>query len=612
MPAIVGFEQDPGGPPGAGTFAFEDGSQMPAYSPEQAAPFMQQAPPEPDMRLAQNSPQPAPMGAAPGEAPPQAPENAADVTSAPVASTPADVGRALRSLTYEGRVAEGREAPGIVHIPTGPSFDERSLSSTPEGQAILAARNEADVAAQQRTAQAAAVAQAYGAGAAPRPSGPARMLPRSATETRAGMGRPISDAELQEYDRLQGSAVGARVAQADRDTAQYRAQAAIINAQLPELQAEAAHRQAVLQKIQDDFHAKRQAVETEVNDAYAQKVDPDHYFAEMGTAGRIATAFGQAFGTYAAIVSGTPNYAAQHVDNLIARDIDAQKANLAASRGKADNQLSRLMQNYGMDVNEASSALQIQQRTVADQLAQRVAAGEKDKAVQDNLQNYLADSAQKSFAQKQAWKDRQEGTATRVLNSQMVQPGGGAAAGQSKDISSKAFELVKGGMPVDQAQAVAVRLVTGKAVPGTEGAAMPTKAGGGKGSSARIAFRLSSANQAVAEAEALVKQAETRSIGSTLSRSEGRQWGAATQAFNAHAKEAGIGGGDMPNPQDWDLNGSNLAVSRQLLAQAKARRDQLTKVLKASPGGASAEAGEYGMPDDAEAIDVGGGGGGGD
>ncbi len=89
-----------------------------------------------------------------------------------------------------------------------------------------------------------------------------------------------------------------------------------------------------LDKYQADSQAKERSrlLDQEANEVRSLKVDPAHWFKERGTAGSILAAISMAAGAFAAAMPHTnskENFAMKIIDSSIARDIDAQKDNIA-------------------------------------------------------------------------------------------------------------------------------------------------------------------------------------------------------------------------------------------------------------------------------------------
>lgn len=93
---------------------------------------------------------------------------------------------------------------------------------------------------------------------------------------------------------------------------------------------------------------KLQALQKEKADF---KVDPDHVWKEKGVGARIVAIIGQALGAFGASMTGGPNYAQQAIDDLINRDILAQKAELEKKGDGIDEQRNTiaLMRQQGFD-----------------------------------------------------------------------------------------------------------------------------------------------------------------------------------------------------------------------------------------------------------------------
>lgn len=136
-------------------------------------------------------------------------------------------------------------------------------------------------------------------------------------------------------------------------------------------------------QAEDDGYSQIQALTQEVREG---AIDPNHMWAERGTAARIFATIGVAMGAFVAAKTGGPNLVLQQVNGEIDRDIDAQKANLAGKSRSLEHSKSLLAMNLARFGNEEQAILA--SRAMAKEQAAKefdvLTAGSKD---QDLLAN---------------------------------------------------------------------------------------------------------------------------------------------------------------------------------------------------------------------------------
>lgn len=144
-------------------------------------------------------------------------------------------------------------------------------------------------------------------------------------------------------------------------------------AQQDVLKQQAASQQALI----NDFNQKNQQYMQEVNnvmeDYKKQYINPNHY-QESQTAGqKVSTAIGLILGGMGAGLTGGENTAARFLSDQIARDIEAQKANM----GKGQNILSFNLQKYG-NMRDAVAMTDAMQKGIYATKLEEAAANSKD------------------------------------------------------------------------------------------------------------------------------------------------------------------------------------------------------------------------------------------
>lgn len=383
---LVRFEQDENAPPGAGMFHFDNGQSTYAYSPEDAAPFLAQEP-EPDMRLASSNP--------------------ADVYNTPAWQQ--SMGDGSSYINPESLQSRADFAPDMSG-----GYSQREVESQAPGESSGTNMSQAPG---KETAAAKPAAKAVPRMAAPtgQPSGAAGSAPAKKSPTDPALaqfgpapkGMQVKDYSVQFQDaglpysqedagaRAEASLNQAQVRQkwTDIQSAQLQAEHYAAVEQAAKMREQVAQRQARVAKLQNDYRTKRTAVQQEVDDAAKEKVDPDHFFASRGPLARITAALAQAFGAFGATLGRTPNFAQQIVDGEIDRDIAAQRENINRHGAHAKNKLSQLMQDYGLDIDEATGMLRSSQQQLAEQQVRAHAAMSKDVEVQKAQEEWLAQRA---------------------------------------------------------------------------------------------------------------------------------------------------------------------------------------------------------------------------
>lgn len=111
------------------------------------------------------------------------------------------------------------------------------------------------------------------------------------------------------------------------------------------------------QKYQED----RAWLEKDVDAWYDKKADPDGGLrARRGLLGNIGSAIAQFMGAYAAVVSGSPNFANQILNRKMDAAVNAQLEDFRRGRAKRDSQVQRMAER-GMSLDQMRAALKVQQ-----------------------------------------------------------------------------------------------------------------------------------------------------------------------------------------------------------------------------------------------------------
>lgn len=393
--AIVGFDQDPEAPAGAGLFHFDDRPSLWAHSPRDAAPFMQPPAPEPDQRLAMSDPgavysSPAWQQAQGGDhretayLAPESLQSRADF--APDMSG----GMSPASMPPE----PARPAP-IAPQPVAPKPSPQPMRSAPV----------------QVTPQMQATA----------PQGPDALRAPKGTALQSvtveGAGRPYDQREAEARGELALNREMVEKQIVDRQARDEEAQAIAAGKQADELRKAAAEKQQQYDKAKADFTSKRADIEKEVDAAASRKIDPNHYFENKSTFSRVMMAVSQALGAFSAGIGQHPNYAQQQIDKAVEADIAAQQENIKLEGTKANNKLARLMKDYDLDMGEASAILRNSQQKLLDTQALALAHATKSKDIMDSWDRGFADRMIGRQKTEEDLKERAAGKMVAKFNS---------------------------------------------------------------------------------------------------------------------------------------------------------------------------------------------------
>lgn len=161
-----------------------------------------------------------------------------------------------------------------------------------------------------------------------------------------------------------------------------------------EKQAAAAEQAQKTQNLMNHYQEQSDALSKEIQntmeDVKNTKINPNHYFENMSTAGKVSTAIGMLLGGIGGGLAGKENPAMQYINEQIGRDIDAQAKNLGAKQSllsanfqqfgnlKDATEMTRLMMNgiYANKIEEAGDK-------ASGPLAKQIAAQEAGKIKQD-------------------------------------------------------------------------------------------------------------------------------------------------------------------------------------------------------------------------------------
>lgn len=165
----------------------------------------------------------------------------------------------------------------------------------------------------------------------------------------------------------------------------YRKQAADANARQQVQQEEEAARQAQYKQEVAKYNQF-------VDEAGAQKVDPNRYLANQSTGSSILMGIGAALGGFVGARQGGTNSALEMLQKQIDRDVHAQEQDLATGKWKAGQKLNMLgeLRAQGMDARTAANALENAQWRIAEEQAKSMMAQSESPIVQARGQEFLA------------------------------------------------------------------------------------------------------------------------------------------------------------------------------------------------------------------------------
>lgn len=184
-------------------------------------------------------------------------------------------------------------------------------------------------------------------------------------------------------------------------------------------------RAAEVARVEGKYQEDRQWLDDQTESFFKKaKPDPNRLFNDQNAFGLIGTAIAQFMGAYAAIVSQSPNFAAQILDKQIERAVDAQMEEYRRGRARLDSQTTRMAER-GMSLKEMRAALRLQQEKAVDMMAKEAASREGSR---ESKQAYeaLAAERQQKFVDAEN-KYRTEALGKTTVSSDVVQPRSGSA-----------------------------------------------------------------------------------------------------------------------------------------------------------------------------------------
>ncbi len=427
MAKLLGFEQDPDAKDGAGMFTFESGQRY-GYDPELAgqASSLKGALDASDKRTA---------GPGVGWADENAPVDGADFKQTPDQFR-ASLGVAPQAGSHGAKplVASGGAQQFDRPMPSAPSLPppQAGAPMPGPGPAPMAPPGIGDVSLAARDAVAAGAAQRILQGG--------RMMPGAAgrdpnRERRTGVMVPVDQSTKTEYGNPYSQDQAQDRVDADRAVMQSQVAGIELQAQqtenallsqraaAPMLAKQAAEQENAHNIFVAQFRSERGRFQQELDDYNKNvKVDPGKYFKDRGILGGIGMAIAQAMGAYASSMNGGPNFAMEIIQRGIDRDIDAQKDEIHNGRASRGNQLARMMDDYGWDMQQSEAALRIAQNKSAENQAALYALETKLPQYQVQADVIKAELARDTVKREQDLYNASLGKRTQTQGEAFVQP----------------------------------------------------------------------------------------------------------------------------------------------------------------------------------------------
>lgn len=114
-------------------------------------------------------------------------------------------------------------------------------------------------------------------------------------------------------------------------------------------------------------------IDNVINEVKSQKIDPNHFWNERSSLGKVSTAIGLILGGMSAGLTGGPNPALQFLNQQIDRDVEGQRMEMS----KKMNALSALQHQFGNNIDATNMLKAMQAGVYASQLTE-AAAKSKD------------------------------------------------------------------------------------------------------------------------------------------------------------------------------------------------------------------------------------------
>lgn len=444
MAKVIGFEQDPEMPDGAGVFHFDTGKSWygNGSDPELAAQIgglkgaLDAAP---DERTADNSPAPfRPTGFAgklhdQGQLSEQ--RSLADLGGAPLPQDQAILDRANAAVGTA--LAQGAAPPGMAPG-QGPMAPPPPDMQQVAGHArdVMGQRAADDIL---RGTKRTYVPGSPGVD--PDKMNAQGRFVHGSQSTVTESGAPYDPEQAQARIGAASEVYKAQMAGMDLERQQTENELNRQRAIAPALETAATNAQIKADNIQYAYRTDRSKLQQELDDYdKTAHVNPDKFFQDRGLFATLGLAIAQGMGAYASTMTGAPNFAYQMVQQGIDRDIAAQREQIESGRVGRRNKMAQMMDNYGFDMNQAEAAMKIAMNKSAATQAQMFANEAKLPHYQQQAQLFTAQTNQEILKGEQALQAASIGKQTKTMSDQFVQPKAATSGGyREKELSPEEY-----------------------------------------------------------------------------------------------------------------------------------------------------------------------------
>jgi hypothetical protein len=320
-----------------------------------------------------------------------------------------------------------------------------------------------DAEAAQRYQSAAALVPSRKGGTDPRALGPGVAVDKNFSR-RGGLAP-------EEYNRQAGDRASVHTAGDELIARQYQEDQSRAAIEQERLRAEALglkkqnDAQALeLQKRGQKYQEDRAWLEKDVDAWYDKKASPDGGLREKrGALGNIASAIAQFMGAYAAIVTGTPNFANQILNRKMDAAVEAQLEDFRRGRVKRDGQMQR-MADRGMSLDQMRSALRVQQELALRKEVEAASLEEGTREAKQAAERLLMDR-QEQFVNKEN-EYRTAALGEQTVTGEYVRPSAGRELSPLEKLleTNKILEArnegarqARGGAPAERAEDMAFK-----------------------------------------------------------------------------------------------------------------------------------------------------------
>lgn len=219
-----------------------------------------------------------------------------------------------------------------------------------------------------------------------------------------------------------------------------------------------------LQKRGQKYQEDRTWLEQDVDKWYDKKASPDGGLREKrGALGNIASAVAQFMGAYAAVVSGTPNFANQILNRKMDAHVEAQLEDFRRGRAKRDGQMQR-MADRGMSIDQMRAALKVQQELALRKEVEAASLEEGTRESKQAAERLLMDR-QESFVNKEN-EYRTAALGEQTVSGEYVRPTAGKELSPLErlletnkllEAQNEGVRQARGGAPAERAEDMAFK-----------------------------------------------------------------------------------------------------------------------------------------------------------